>query len=127
MRGPWDRRNQNIPFALEKARPNGAGFYPETFTEADFEMVTEGSKEEKWMKNKATMLWSNQYGKLKKVIKVWAYSRFFKKKLEPAASHLLAAAKHTENESLKRFLKSRFVFSNGVKNIQILVFKVCFN
>ena len=117
MRGPWDRRNQNIPFGVEKARPTGAGFYPETFTETDFGKVTigpktafgkvtNGSEEERWMTNLATMVWTNQYGDLA----VWPYSRFFKKELEPAAGHLLAAAKHTDNESLKRFLKSRFVF-----------------
>jgi hypothetical protein len=106
MRGPWDRRNQNIPFAVEKARPDGAGFYPETFTETDFGKVTNGSKEEMWMNNLATMVWTDQFGDLV----VWPYSRFFKRELEPAARHLLAAAKHTYNESLKRFLKSRFVF-----------------
>ena len=106
MRGPWDRQNKNTPFAVKKARPDGAGFYPETFTEADFDTFVKGSKTEKWMKDKATMVWTDQYGKLI----IWPYSKFFRKELEPAVGHLLAAANYTHNESLKRFLKSRLVF-----------------
>ena len=41
---------------MEKARPDGAGFYPVTFTKTDFGKVANGSKEEKWMKNVATMM-----------------------------------------------------------------------
>jgi hypothetical protein len=115
MRGPWDRRNQNTPFAVEKARPEGAGFYPESlFTKKeDFEEYAARFPEEKgWLENLATMLFLvEQNGK--RILIPWPYSMFFKEELEPAAGLLLAAAKLTENESLKRFLKSRFVFQQS--------------
>ncbi|HTN91093.1 MAG TPA: hypothetical protein VL242_45795, partial [Sorangium sp.] len=29
MRGPWDRQDHHRPFAIDRPRPPGAGFYPE--------------------------------------------------------------------------------------------------
>ena len=115
MRGPWDRRNQNTPFAVEKARPKGAGFYPESlFTKKEEfeEYVARFPEEKEWMENLATMLFQvEQNGK--RILITWPYSMFFKEELEPAAGLLLDAAELTENESLKRFLKSRFVFQQS--------------
>ena len=97
MRGPWDRQAEFEPFAIDKKRPEGGGFYPEDLTAEEFK------------KNKSEELESlytvveRKDGKLVAV----PYSEAFGEWLKPAAEHLKTAAGLTKNKSLAKFLKSR--------------------
>ena len=106
MKGPWDKNN--TPFAVDYERPIGAGFYPETFTTKEVfgEYAAIHPKAKLWMESVTTMLLTDKSG----AVVAWPYSKFFKKELVPAAQLLRAAARQTKNRSLKRFLRSRFVF-----------------
>merc|ERR1711892_1142791 len=111
MRGPWDRQEEEKPFAVEYERPLGAGNYPINITKAAFESYVANHPEEKDnLENLVTIV-------LQKGDKMVAnnYSYFFQDYLRPAHSHMIAAATLTENQSLKTFLRSRAeaFLSNG--------------
>jgi len=103
MRGPWDRQEEEKPFAIEYERPPGAGVYPIDMTKEDFESYIANHPEEKEnLENLVTIV-------LQKGDKLVAnnYSYFFQEYLRPAHNNMFAAAALTENQSLKTFLKSR--------------------
>ena len=47
MRGPWDRQNEEKPFAVELERPKGAGMYPIKMTKGDFDAFVKDHPEQK--------------------------------------------------------------------------------
>merc|ERR1711892_793326 len=103
MRGPWDRQEEEKPFAVEYERPLGAGNYPINTTKAAFESYVANYPEEKDnLENLVTIV-------LQKGDKMVAnnFSYFFQDYLRPAHDHMIAAATLTENQSLKTFLGSR--------------------
>merc|ERR1740128_934708 len=103
MRGPWDRQEEDKPFAVEYERPLGAGSYPINTTKEAFETYVANHPEEKdSLENLVTII-------LQKGDKMVAnnYSYFFQDYLRPAHNHMIAAATLTENQSLKTFLRSR--------------------
>merc|ERR1740128_1190616 len=103
MRGPWDRQEEDKPFAVEYERPLGAGSYPINTTKEAFETYVANHPEEKdSLENLVTII-------LQKGDKMVAnnYSYFFQESLEPAHNHMMAAATLTDNGSLKTFLNSR--------------------
>jgi len=103
MRGPWDRQEEEKPFAVEYERPLGAGSYPINITKEGFETYVANHPEEKDnLENLVTIV-------LQKGDKMVAnnYSYFFQDYLRPAHNHMIAAATLTENQSLKTFLRSR--------------------
>lgn len=103
MRGPWDRQEEEKPFAVEYERPLGAGGYPINMTKEAFESYIANHPEEKEnFDNLVTIV-------LQKGDKLVAnnYSYFFQEYLRPAHNNMIAAAALTENQSLKTFLQSR--------------------
>eukprot|EP00090_Calanus_glacialis_P004846 TRINITY_DN1362_c0_g1_i1.p1 TRINITY_DN1362_c0_g1~~TRINITY_DN1362_c0_g1_i1.p1 ORF type:complete len:580 (+),score=152.83 TRINITY_DN1362_c0_g1_i1:100-1839(+) len=103
MRGPWDRQEEEKPFAVEYERPLGAGGYPINMTKESFESHIANHPEEKEnFENLVTIV-------LQKGDKLVAnnYSYFFQEYLRPAHNNMIAAAALTENQSLKTFLQSR--------------------
>jgi len=103
MRGPWDRQEDEKPFAVEYERPPGAGGYPVNMTKEAFESYVAKHPEEKdKLEDLVTIV-------LQRDNKLVAnnYSYFFQEYLRPAHNHMIAAATLTENQSLKTFLRSR--------------------
>ena len=103
MRGPWDRQDHNKPFAIDKPRPPGAGFYPEDLSAAEFKQwVAEHPADRPAFESLTTIIQRGSIG-----LVAQPYSQAFKRWLDPAAALLREAAELTQNASLKRFLRSR--------------------
>lgn len=103
MRGPWDRQANNEPFATDKARPPGAGFYPEDLSAEEFRRyVSEHPKEREQLESLVTLL-ERQNGALVAV----PYSKAFANELGKAAALMKEAAALTADPTLKTFLLSR--------------------
>jgi hypothetical protein len=103
MRGPWDRQDHHAPFAVESARPPGAGFYPEDLTAEAFRAYVSAHPDQKPQLESLFTLVRRDGEALTAV----PYSEAFRAWLAPAAAKLEEAASTTQNESLARFLRSR--------------------
>jgi hypothetical protein len=103
MYGPWDRLVHFEPFLGDRAHPDGAGFYPEDMTEAEFEAWIEAHPEDREAFTSLFTIIRRDGDRLVAV----PYSEAFRDQLEVAAAELGAAAAATDNESLRRFLELR--------------------
>ncbi len=103
MRGPWDRQDHHRPFAVDRPRPPGAGFYPEDLSAAEFHGWVQRHPGDKEAFESLFTLIRRAEGGLAAV----PYSQAYAAWLEPASSLLEEAAALTENESLRAFLRSR--------------------
>jgi hypothetical protein len=103
MVGPWDRLDSRKIFLGDTPHPAGAGFYPEDMTAAEFEgWVKAHPKDEDAFRSLNTVI--RRDGDALVAI---PYSEFYGEFLQKAAAELRAAADVADNESLKRFLRSR--------------------
>ncbi len=102
MRSPWDRLD-NAPFAVERTRPPGAGFYPDGLTAEALDAYLAANPTEKEKLLGLFTVVERAGDKLTAVPYSKAYAAF----LVPAAAKLREAAKLTKNRSLARFLESR--------------------
>jgi hypothetical protein len=103
MVGPWDRLVDHQPFLGDRPRPEGAGFYPDDLTREEFEAWLTAHPED-----------AESFRGLHTVIRrdgdqlvAVPYSQAYREPLERAAAELRAAARATDNASLKRFLELR--------------------
>jgi hypothetical protein len=103
MRGPWDRQDHFAPFAVEHARPRGAGYYPEDLSEEDFRAYVKAHPEQE----KALMDTYTVVRRDGDALAAVPYNQAYAEWLEPAAAKLEEAASLTRNKSLARFLRSR--------------------
>ena len=103
MRGPWDRQNAWAPFAIETARPLGAGFYPEDLTAEAFRAYVKSHPKDREALESLTTVVERQGDRLVAV----PYSKAYEAWLKPAAEKLREAARSTQNASLKKFLELR--------------------
>ncbi len=105
MRGPWDRQMHFEPFAIGKARPLGAGFYPEDLSADAFRAYTAAHPAERERLENLFTLVQRQAdtGALVAV----PYSRAFADELQKAASLMKEAASLTGDSTLRTFLLSR--------------------
>lgn len=104
MRGPWDRQRHFEPFAVDRPRPPGAGFYPEDLTEAELSAYLKAHPEQKpALMNLLTVVQRGPEGGLVAV----PYREVYAQWLKPAAGLLKEAAGLTQNASLARFLNLR--------------------
>jgi hypothetical protein len=103
MRGPWDRQDHFRPFATDRERPPGAGFYPEDLTADAFKAYVAAHPEQKEALEGLTTVVARDGDRLKAVPYGQAYAEW----LKPAAALLVEAAGLTQNKSLKTFLMSR--------------------
>ena len=103
MRGPWDRQDHFKPFAVERAHPAGAGFYPEDVTADAFKAYVVAHPDQKDALEGLTTVVARDGDKLKAV----PYSQAYAEWLKPAAAKLLEAAAATQSKSLAKFLTSR--------------------
>ena len=103
MRGPWDRQDHHAPFAVEQARPPGAGFYPEDLTVEEFRRwVAEHPGDAEAFEGLYTVVLRDGPNLIAR-----PYHQAYAQWLEPAAKHLEAAAEKTQNKSLRRFARAR--------------------
>ncbi|MBK8009991.1 MAG: hypothetical protein IPK13_01470 [Deltaproteobacteria bacterium] len=104
MRGPWDRQDHHAPFAIDRTRPPGGGFYPIDLTAEAFKAyVKKHSQDKDALESLFTVVKRTEEGRLEAI----PYHEAYKTWLEPAASKLIEAANATSNPSLAKFLRSR--------------------
>jgi hypothetical protein len=103
MRGPWDRQDHFAPFAIDRARPAGAGFYPEDLTAEAFRAYVADHPEQKAALESLTTIVERKGDELVAVPYFEAYGEW----LGPAQSKLQEAARLTREPTLQRFLRSR--------------------
>jgi hypothetical protein len=101
--GPWDTLDEDHIFFGDKARPIGAGFYPEDMSKQEFDAwIAAHPEDEAAMKSLYTVVF--RHGD---ELHTLPYSQVYKKWLEPAAALLHEAADITSNPSLQNFLNLR--------------------
>jgi len=103
MRGPWDRQDHFKPFAIDRERPKGAGFYPEDLTADDVRAYVAAHPADKTKLEAERTVISRDGDKLVAT----PYSEAYAEWLKPAAALLLEAAKLTSDKTLKTFLTAR--------------------
>lgn len=103
MAGPWDRLDRNRPFLNFGEKPAGAGYYPADLTREDLEEWLRSHPEDRQRFTDYFSLIRREKGNLIAV----PYSVAYREQLERAASLLREAARHSENESLTRYLEAR--------------------
>lgn len=103
MRGPWDRQADFEPFATDKKRPDGGGYYPDDLTAEEFDKWIADNPGDKEAFESLTTVIERKDGKLV----ARAYSDVYAKWLVPASKLLLEASETTEDPTLQKFLKSR--------------------
>ena len=103
MYGPWDRLVLNEPYLGEQPHPDGAGYYPEDMTAGEFEAWLEAHPSDR---EAFTSLFTIVRRDGDGLVAV-PYSTAYRGQLETAAEELMAAARVTDNESLRRFLELR--------------------
>jgi hypothetical protein len=101
--GPWDDFAELRPFWGDRPAPEGAGFYPEDMTRAEFDAYLAEHPDEKPALTSLYTVVRREGTRLKGV----PYSVEYREWLEPAAKLLERAAAVTTNASLKRFLTLR--------------------
>ncbi len=107
--GPWDRLDAFKPFLGAQAHPEGAGYYPEDMTKAEFEAWVEKhpADKEAFLSGTTVIRRTGANSANTADLQAVPYSKEFREHLEPAAKLLREAAAATSNASLKRFLELR--------------------
>merc|ERR1711979_4182 len=109
MRGPWDRSNQERPFAIDRQKPAGAGFYPEDMAETQLQFYIGSNPDKKdSLESPVTLVKTQQQAAVYPVpLYGVPYSTEYKEWLEKAAQFLKETAEQTEDPNFKEFLLSR--------------------
>ena len=116
MRGPWDRQEHQKPFAVDFAKPIGAGFYPEDLDEEKLnKYIEENPEDADAVNNLVTMVQRGEGGRLVaqnyskvSISMIFQKQKFnpkfkvFREHLEPAHQLMNEAAELTDNESLRK-------------------------
>lgn len=106
-KGPWDNLNANKAFMpdVPPRKPEGANFYPENMTKAEFESwaKTLPKDQQEQAIGFFTVIRRDKQGKLTLV----PYNEEYKQELAKATALLREAADLTDNKTLKDFLNKR--------------------
>ena len=103
MFGPFDRLDEFKPFIGDKAQPEGANFYPEDMTKAEFESWIEVHPAERSLFTSEFTMIRRDGDRLKAI----PYSEYYKIQLGQAAAYLRKGAEYADNPSLKNYLLTR--------------------
>ena len=104
MFGPWNRLVENHPFINNKAKPDGAGFYPEDMTKEEFlKVIEEYPDKEEALINTFTVIKRDQNGELTAV----PYHKEYADLVNEASCLLKEAANLTEDPTLAKYLELR--------------------
>jgi len=103
--GPYDRLDHDKVFIDGVPKKlKGANFYPENMTKKDFEgWIKKYPDQKKDFESEFTVIRDNGSGGLKAI----PYSVEYENSLAIASKHMIRAASHASNRSLKKYLKSR--------------------
>jgi len=102
-KGPWDRLDEDKPFAGTMKKPLGAGFYPIDMTKDELEKYVAAHPAQKdEIQGLFTVIRRDGVN-----LVAIPYSAYYADFLKPAAQKLREAAALTTNDSLKRFLTTR--------------------
>lgn len=101
--GPYDRVDEFHPFIGSRAKPLGAGFYPEDLAREEFENYLRAHPEQREALENACTVIKRDGDRLTAIPYHVEYREF----LEPAARALRDAATFAESDSLKNYLLSR--------------------
>merc|ERR1711892_1126478 len=109
MGGPWDRYNEDKPFAIDREKPAGGGFYPEDMTEKQFQFyVASNPDKRESLESPLTVIQQETQAAVYPVpLYGVPYSSAYEEWLQPAGLHLREAVNQTESQSFKKFLNSR--------------------
>ena len=103
MAGPFDRLDDNKPFAAETSKPLGANFYPSDMSKDEFDMwIKNNPDDEKAFTSEFTVI-----RRLDEKLTAIPYNDFYQPELTPAAQLLREAADFSDNPSLKKYLELR--------------------
>jgi len=102
-KGPWDRLKSDEPFIGTKKKPEGAAFYPEDMTKAEFEKYIAAHPNQK---DELTGLLTVVRRDGVNLVGV-PYHAYYADFLKPAAQKLKEAAAITTDKSLQTFLNKR--------------------
>ncbi|MDY0297799.1 MAG: peptidase [Acidobacteriota bacterium] len=101
--GPFDRINHDHPFIGDRAKPEGANFYPEDMAKTEFlEHIKIHPEDETAFTSNFTLIRRREGG-----LVAVPYSEAYAAQLGKAAGFMREAAARTENPSLKKYLLSR--------------------
>jgi len=109
MRGPWDSVNEDKPFAIDRKKPRGGGFYPEDLTEKQFQFYVGSNPNSREALESPVTIVKRQDNAAIYPVPLYAvpYSEAFANELDIAAKELRKAANITDEEDLSKFLVSR--------------------
>lgn len=103
MFGPFDRLDHEKPFYGNSSKPEGANFYPEDMTKAEFEAFLVSNPDSKDQFTSEFTVIRRVDGKLTAI----PYSEYYSDKLTEASILMKEAAEYADNPTLKRFLETR--------------------
>ena len=104
MFGPWNRLEEDHPFINDKAKPDGAGFYPEDMTKEEFlKIIKENPDKKNTFTSSFTVLKRDQNDQLYAV----PYHEEYTELVSEASRLLKEAADLTKDPTLARFLDLR--------------------
>jgi hypothetical protein len=101
--GPYDRLDAMEAFVKVSPRPPGATFYPPDMTKEEFQRWIESHPEDK----DAFQGWFTVIRRKDRRLEAIPYSVHYRTKLEQASRLLEQAAELVDNETLKKYLRSR--------------------
>jgi len=103
MFGPWNRLDHDKPFIGKKAKPLGAGFYPEDLTKEEFEKYAAAHPDQKKALESEFTVIKRENGALVAV----PYHTEFEQYITALVNLLNDAAELTDDATLKKYLKQR--------------------
>lgn len=103
MFGPFDRLDHDKPFYGVEEKPEGANFYPEDMTKAEFEKFIADNPDVKEAFTSEFTVIRRVDGKLTAI----PYSEYYNEKLTAASNLLKEAAEYADNATLKNYLITR--------------------
>jgi len=104
MFGPFDRLNHDEPFIGTSSKPEGANFYPQDMTKAEFEKwLSDHAQDEPAFTSEFTVIRRDKSGNLTAI----PYSDYYREYLQKISALLREAAEYADNASLKTYLLSR--------------------
>jgi len=109
MKGPWDRTDQNKPFAIDRQKPEGAGFYSEGLSYKEFKVWMQLHPDQRQaLESPVTVVKKvEQAAQYPVPLEAVPYSEEYGEHLSGASKYLKEAADKTDNPSLAKFLRAR--------------------
>merc|ERR1719153_1843651 len=109
MKGPWDRTDENKPFAIDRQKPDGASFYSEDLSYKEFKVWMQLHPDQRQaLESPVTIVKRiEQAAQYPVPLEAVPYSEEYKDHLSKSADFLKEAADKTDNPSLAKFLRAR--------------------